>query len=153
MSPEDGTLRARCDNSRVPFSLHVGLVINNPTRGACASLDVEARDFYVAAANHFGIAGLEALSPIGPWDDAVFVGDELLSFQHAIDELRHRLMQTFSGTRADESCPVPPERVGFLDVRAGLPFGEGGAIANLEAIESVAREAIESGLNVLVIGD
>jgi hypothetical protein len=43
--------------------------------------------------------------------------------------------------------------VGFLDDTRGTPFGAGGAIANLQAIESVAREAIASGLKLLVIGD
>jgi hypothetical protein len=148
----------------VPLLIQAGQSVRNPPPGAFATLDVEARDFYVRAAEHFGIAGLEALSTLNAWEDEVFEGDEVLGLHRAIRELRHRLTNAFSAwpidftyqqsaRSIDASCPLPPERVGFLDDTRGMPFGAGGAIANLQAIESVAREAIGSGLKLLVLGD
>jgi hypothetical protein len=121
---------------------------------AILAIDVEARDYFVRAADRLGVGGLGVLARLDPFDYAEFEGRELVGLSDALPAFRERLSTELSAQR--ESVPSelePPARVGFLDVRGGEPFGREGAMRLLFELEMLVDRALEAGMKLVAIGD
>lgn len=121
---------------------------------AVLTIDVEARDYFVGAAEQLGVEGVSVLARLDPWDYVEFEGRELVDLSDGLPALRERLNAELSAQH--ESAPPklqPPARVGFLDVREGEPFGREGAMRLLYELEALVDRALETGMKLVAIGD
>src|SRR6266550_4678027 len=80
---------------------------------AFLTIDVEARDYFVGAADKLGIAGVHVLSRLDPFDYVELEGRELVGLSDGLPALRERLSAELSAAHQLSRRDLkPPTRVG-----------------------------------------
>ncbi len=119
---------------------------------AWLTIDVEVRDYLVGIARRLNVPGIASLNRLDPWDDSELRGDDLEQLAAGLPMLRRRLT---TALELQDLTPdmVPPDRVGFLDLAEGLPFGREGAMRLLVEMEDLANRALRAGECIVALGD
>ncbi len=106
----------------------------------------------VGIARRLNVPGIASLNRLDPWGDSELRGDDLEQLAAGLPMLRKRLTAALE-LRDLTPDLVPPDRVGFLDLAEGLPFGREGAMRLLVEMEDLANRALRAGECIVALGD